>query len=119
MISLFELSKFCSIFGRLERDLIEKMELTKKLDFRISHISTPQANLFLKNKKPESFLFRFSKTNPNLLVLSFIDSSSKINHCLFKFSQFLEYKSNFLKCFGLEKVNNVNISNSYIDTTVV
>jgi hypothetical protein len=46
------------------------------------YLSSVEANAALVNREPGSYLIRFSKSNPGAFAVTFVDSKSRVKHCL-------------------------------------
>ena len=80
-VSIYELEVFMLSFGPL-RGCAQRMLAPYKAGILAGYTSSAEANTLLHGQAPGSYLVRFSKSNAGSFAVTFVDSKSRIKHCL-------------------------------------
>lgn len=80
-VSVYEFEVFALSFGPLT-GCINRVLTAFDSGVLAGYISSFEANAALAGKGPGSYLVRFSKSNPGAFAVTFVDSKSRVKHCL-------------------------------------
>lgn len=80
-VSVYELEVFLLSFAPLVGSVERALDAFRS-GILAGYLSSVEANAVLHGREPGSYLIRFSKSNPGSFAVTFVDSKSRIKHCL-------------------------------------
>jgi len=80
-VSVFEFGVFLKWFGPFKQAFARMLEAVHG-GLLCGFVPAVEANLLLEGKRDGTYLVRCSKTQPGSFAVTFVDSSTKVKHCL-------------------------------------